>query len=79
MNNNKNFKWIYEPMNYNKFIVVAVVSTLLTVLTMTAQHSIVTAIVEKHRIYDADSPEEVEWYKKTQRNMNRPMDKKINL
>jgi hypothetical protein len=79
MNNNKDFKWIYHPTNYRQFTIITIISTLLVVLSTLAQHSIVTSIVEKHRIYDANTPEEAAWYKKTQQNMNRPKEKKFNI
>jgi hypothetical protein len=37
------------------------------------------ATVESQGGYDKNSLKELEWHKHTQRNMNRPMDKKINL
>lgn len=52
---------------------------LLTLLSVGGIGLLTDQILEEYRIYDKDSVAEVEWRKKTQHNLNRPREKKINL
>jgi len=79
MNNNKDFKWIYDVTDYGQMIKTAAIVIVLFLITMFALKVNMNAIVESQRVYDKDSAKELEWRKRTQHNLNRPMDKKINL
>lgn len=79
MNNNKDFKWIYDKTDYGMIIKASTIILILFLLTMYALKVNTDAIVKEQRVYDKFSPSEIEWKRRTQHALNRPMDKKINL
>jgi hypothetical protein len=79
MEDNKSFKWIYEITNYKAMIRFSIVINLLFLLTMGSIYFVTTQILKEQRIYKKDSEIEKKWRNKTQHNLNRPREKKINL
>ncbi len=51
----------------------------LTLFSVIGIAILVEYVLKEYRIYDKDAVAEIEWRKKTQHNLNRPREKKINL
>ncbi len=69
----------YELTDWKQVFISMGACIILFLITMYALKDNMNSIVEAQRGYEKFSVEEIEWRKRTQHNLNRPMDKKINV